>query len=141
MKLKRTFKIFLIALLSGVYFSGVFTWVLSNWLYNSTPLGDEPSPLRVVWLQGHSILSLFFMVVFGYLWHSHIRPAWMRGRKRKSGATLTSSLVFLMLTVPFLFYSANENFKSATVIAHTYVGLTVALLFAIHLRSSWKFRN
>jgi hypothetical protein len=115
-----------------MYFTGVFTWVLSHWFIVDVGFGPESSPLRILWLQTHSISSLWFLALFGYIFHSHVIPSWRRGRKRLTGATLTSVLIFLSLTVPGLFYITNDSIKNSVALIHTYVGLALAGVFLLH---------
>jgi hypothetical protein len=121
-----------LATLTAVYFTGVLTWVLANWFLTNSGFGPESSPLRVFWLQMHSISSLWFLALFGYIFHSHVIPSWRRGRKRLSGAILTSVLIFLSLTVPGLFYISNDALKNSVALIHTYVGLSLVLVFLLH---------
>lgn len=132
MKLSIRMKSILFPTLTAVYFTGVIVWFMGKWLLHDSGFGTEPSPFRTLWLQFHSIVSLWFMIMFGYLFHSHIRPAWRRGKKIKSGVTLTASVIFLIATVPFLFYAANENVKSSAAFAHTYIGLGTVFIFMVH---------
>jgi hypothetical protein len=115
-----------------MYFSGVITWVLTHWIKFNGGFGPEPTPLRTWWLDVHSIIGLFFMVLFGYLFHSHVRPSWRLRRRRRSGFVLTSGIVLLLLTVPALFYLSNEFAKSQIALFHTYLGLVMFLPFAVH---------
>ncbi len=135
MKIPRRFKVILLSSLALLYLTGLVTWVLSHWFQVNSGFGLEPSSLRQWWLQVHSIVGLWFMVVFGYLFHSHVQPAWRRGQKRKSGLALTSLLIVLILTVPALFYVANDGLKSSVAQFHTYAGLSLLLLVIAHLKS------
>lgn len=132
MKLPPGLKLILLMTLTGIYCSGATTWVLDNWFLVDSGLGPEPSPFHKWWMQIHATIGLSFLVLFGYLLHAHVRPAWRLGHRRVSGFFLTAGLVFLMMTVPFLFYWANEEFKDKVEFLHTYVGLSMIVPFAIH---------
>jgi FtsH-binding integral membrane protein len=132
MRILGRLKYILFATLLGMYLTGFFTWVMSHWLQVDGPLGLEPSPARLWWLQSHSVISLWFLILFGYLFHSHVEPSWRRGQKLKSGAALTGTFILLIVTVPGLFYLTNETLKSSVVWIHTYVGLSVLAVFLIH---------
>jgi hypothetical protein len=115
-----------------MYLTGVFTWVLSHWFLVNAGFGLESSPLRIFWLQVHSVASLWFLALFGYIFHAHVIPSWRRGRKRLSGMVLTLVLIFLSLTVPGLFYITNEGIKNSVALIHTYVGLSLVAVFLLH---------
>jgi hypothetical protein len=131
-KLPQQFRFIVLTSLAGLYFSGAITWILDNWFLVNNGLGPEPSPFHTWWREIHSIISLSFMVTFGYLLNSHVRPAWRTGRRLKSGFVLTAGIVMLLLTVPALFYLADESLKSKVVFFHTYFGLVMLLPFAVH---------
>lgn len=132
MKFSRGLKFIVLSTLGLLYLSGAVTWVMSNWFLHDEGFGPQVSPFRVWWLEIHSIIGLFFMVVFGYLLHSHVRPSWMRQRRVPSGVTLTAGIILLMVSVPFLFYLANEEWKAWVGWAHTYFGLVMAAPFIWH---------
>ena len=88
--------------------------------------------MRTYWLQLHSVIGLWFLALFGYLFHSHVRPAWRRRRKLKTGTSFTAVLIFLCATVPGIFYFSNEVLKNYTAAAHTYVGLFAIAFFLFH---------
>ena len=132
MKIPYRQKLTLLLSLSALYITGLLTWVLSHWFFERTNFGEEPSALRAFWLQMHGLAGLWFLVLFGFIFHSHLMPAWRRGRKRLTGSLLTAVLAFLSLTVPVLYYIANESIKNSTAIVHTYVGLAAVLVFLLH---------
>jgi hypothetical protein len=132
MKLPLRIKYILFITLSSVYLTGLLAWVFTHWFQVNLGLGPEPSFLRLWWLQIHSIISLWFLLLFGYLFHLHVQPAFRGKRKLKSGVALTGILILLILTVPALFYLSNESAKSWVAGIHTYVGFTVVGFFAVH---------
>lgn len=132
MKIPLRQKIILLLTLTALYATGVSVWVLSRWFLVVSAFGPESSPMRVFWLQMHSIVSLWFLALFGFIFHSHVMPAWRRGRKRLSGSFLTGVLIFLSLTVPGLFYITDDTLKNNVAAVHTYVGLAAILVFLLH---------
>lgn len=112
---------------TAVYLTGMVVWAL-----NPPSPGDLPDPGRVLWLQSHSVISLWFIGLFGYLMHAHVIVSWRRKQKRKSGATLTAVFLGLMLTVPPLFYATNELVRDAAAWIHTYLGIMTAAPFLLH---------
>src|SRR5689334_9871281 len=104
MKIPLRQKIILFSTLAALYLTGLLTWILSNWFFVVSSFGAEPTPMRVFWLQLHGVISLWFLAVFGFIFHAHVLPAWKRGRKRWTGSLLSGVLIFLCMTVPGLYY-------------------------------------
>jgi len=61
-KLTARFKLILLSTMLFMYMTGVITWVMTNWFLIDAGFGLESSPVRIFWLQMHSIVSLFFLV-------------------------------------------------------------------------------
>src|ERR1035437_8044871 len=99
MKLKRRFKYILLLTLSTMYVSGLITWIMTHWFLIDSGFGNEPSPFRLFWLQMHSVIGLWYLILFGYMFHAHVRPSWKKGRRIKTGVALTSVLIILCATV------------------------------------------
>ncbi len=135
MKIRKRFKYFLYLSLFTLYATGVVVWILETWFKADKGMGPEPSPFALPSLHIHSILGLWFLIVFGYLFHSHILPGLRRQQKLKSGWAVLLVCLILILTVPGLFYLTDESFKSLTSLIHVSVGLASILIFAIHLRT------
>ena len=80
MKLRPGFKLVLYVSLSLLYFSGAYVWARG--------MAPDASRLTVSLLHFHSIISLWFLILFGYLWHSHIQKGLKARKKMKSGISL-----------------------------------------------------
>ncbi len=132
MKLTLRLKWIVISTLLGLYVTGVAFWVMSHWFMVNIGFGPERSPIATLWLQLHSTVGLWFMVLFGYLFQAHVMPSWKKGKRLRSGTTLTAVSIFLIATVPGLFYISNETMKANVAWVHTYVGLATLVIFLIH---------
>lgn len=121
-----------------MYASGVVTWVLARWFQVDAGFGPQPREQRVWWLDGHSTISLWFLILFGAMYKPHVVRAWHAKRKLASGLSVVSPFIFLIATVPFLFYLRDEQAKSYVAIAHTYVGLALVIPFVVHLVTKRK---
>lgn len=124
MKLAQPFKSILLSTCFFVYISGFLVW----WLEYKTEVAD----LRTSSLHVHSIISLWFMIVFGYLYHSHIQRGLRSRRRLWSGVILTSIICALIFTVPFLFYLSSEEWRERIANIHTLIGLSVVAPFLAH---------
>jgi len=132
-KLFQPFKGFFLSCMSALYVTGVVVFILGQFWQVDRGFGLEPSPWKLTFLQMHSIVGLFFMFLFGYLWATHITPGWRRRKKRGTGAAMTGVCIVLFLTVPFIFYATHEDLKAVSVWIHTYLGLVALLPFLYHL--------
>jgi hypothetical protein len=132
MRFSKRFKVILYTTLLILYGTGVAVWVLNSWFTVDQGLGPEPLK-QVIWiLRSHSTFGLWFLILFGYLFNSHVRRGWRADRKIKSGIFLISPIIFLIVTVPLLFYLTDESLKERVVWIHTYLGLVMPAPFIIH---------
>jgi hypothetical protein len=138
MKFSKTFKLIFFTTVIGLYLTGLIVWILDRWGKVDHGFGPEPTAAQIWLLKSHSIVGLIFFVIFGYLIHSHIRPALWVERKIKSGFSILGPTVLLMLTVPGLFYLTDDNQKHMVALIHTYVGLAILLPFLVHLLTRVK---
>ena len=132
MKIHSNFKRTLMITFAALYLSGLVVWVLQTWFMADHGFGLE-KPAQTVWfLRGHSIVGLWFLIVFGYLFRSHIQPALRSRASRPSGYFLLALFAILILTVPGLFYLVNEGLRNSTAAVHTYCGVFILLPFVFH---------
>ncbi len=135
MKLFQPFKSILLAAMLILYVSGVAVFVYKEWLQVDLGMGPEPQGIQITALQAHSIVGLVFLMLFGYLWATHVLPGWRRRRRLKTGISMATMCIVLFVTVPFLFYASHEGLKASMVWIHTYLGLASLIPFAAHLYS------
>lgn len=138
MKLFQPFKAIFLISLALLYVTGLFVYVMSGWFRIDQGMGLEPHPLQLTSLHLHSILGLFFLVCFGYLWATQILPGWRRRQKRRTGGAMTAICILLIVTVPFLFYAMHEDIKTVAVWIHTYMGLLAVVPLIVHMTTHPK---
>ena len=141
MKLTKRFKTAFYPTLLGLYATGVGTWIYGKWFSIDRGYGLEANPTGITLLHVHSVIGLWFLLTFGYLWHCHIERAWKSRKKRTSGVMLLTPILLLFITVPGLFYLTDEKLKEFTSAVHTYVGLFVALPFFFHFLRAVQARK
>lgn len=118
-----------------LYLSGVGYMILDTFVKVKGEFGSEHHPLQAPLLHVHGIVGLVFLVVFGHLYATHIRPG-LRGRRRKrSGYFILIPLTLLALSVPALYYPASEELKNLVAGLHTYLGLAALIPFGLHFFS------
>jgi hypothetical protein len=135
MKLGRRFKAVLLWTSGVLYVTGLAAWLLATRFQIDEGYGLEPSPLKPLALHAHSVAGFLFLVLFGYLWHSHIEPGLKHQKKKRSGLTLIAALTVLFLTVPLLFYATGAAPRAWTAAVHTWLGAALLAPFLFHLRS------
>lgn len=117
---------------TALFLSGLIFYLLDRFFTVQGPFGPVASPARLWSLQIHSVISLWFLFLFGYIYASHIGPNLRFQRRRRSGLFFLIPMAILAVTVPGLFYLVNENAKQAVALVHTYVGLGLIIPFVIH---------
>ena len=135
MKIKLIFKITLYVTLFSLYLTGLLVWTGKTFFLADHGFGFEPPAATIWYLRFHSIISLWFLIIFGYLFRSHIQPGLKSTRKKISGISLITWIAILIITVPGIFYITDETLKNKVAWIHTYVGLTLIGLFFVHLFS------
>jgi len=121
MKIKRLFKLNLAVTFAALYATGFLYW----WLVSRHPRTPDTDPVAAgpFFLRSHAILGLWSLILFGYLYRSHIQPGLKTARRRLSGFTTLAACATLIITVPGLFYIVNEEQKASVAALHTYLGL------------------
>ena len=135
MKLAGRFRVVFISSILALYLSGVNIWVLQKFFTQDNGMGPE-NPAATIWvLRFHAVVSIAFLMAFGYFIRVHIIPG-LRGKDRKPGGMLNLGIIsFLILTMPFLLYAIDEKFKYWVSFLHTYVGLAFILPYLVHQRN------
>ena len=133
MKIPRPFKLILYATLFVLYAAGLVNWALHMWFPVDHGFGPEPSVAEISSLRVHALAGMWFLMVFGYLFHSHVFPALQGKRKLKTGYTLLFFIVVLSITTPALFYLSADSYREIAAWIHTYAGLLAAVPFFVHL--------
>jgi len=132
MKLPARFKWIFYSCVVMLYLSGVVFFLSDHFFQVKTEFGMTPPAAQIHILHIHSIVGLFFIFAFGYIYRVHVEPGLRGTRRRKSGISLLAVIAFLCLTVPFLFYATDESLRSSVAAIHTYIGLATVLPFLLH---------
>lgn len=132
MKLNKKLKRYIIIILSLMYSSGFSIWLLKNFFQVDQGMGLEPRSQQIWFLRFHGTLSFIVVMLLGYVLHAHIMPNWRLRHKVISGFALSSHFLLILLTLPFLLYSTNENLKTLFEQTHAYLGLFLIITFSVH---------
>ena len=132
MKFSKTFKRILFSTLVGLLLTGVVIWVLEFWFQIDHGMGPEPDPSRIWVLRAHAVIGLWFLMVFGAVFQSHILKGLRAKRKLLSGFCLLVPIGILIATVPLLYYVIDDELKNKVAWVHTYLGFAVTVPFFYH---------
>lgn len=135
MRISPRLKRILYISISLLYVTGVSYFIFSNWVRMPSDFGPTTHPSQIWQLRLHSIFGLWFLIFFGYFYARHVQHGLKGQVHLKSGLLLYGTILFLILTVPLLFYLTSEKLKVLAMQAHTYVGLALPFIIAIHVIS------
>ena len=132
MKFSQTFKRILFLTLVGLLLTGALVWMLDLWFQVDNGMGPEPLPSRIWILRAHAVIGLWFLMVFGAVFQTHILKGIRARKKLVSGFCLLIPIGILIITVPLLYYVIDDNIKGTVAQIHTYLGFAVTLPFFYH---------
>ena len=97
--------------------------------------GPEAHPAEVWVIRTHGALAFVAVALVGYMWALHVGPGWARGARRRSGGTITTVAMLLLVTGYFLYYG-DEQLRVWSSLAHSIAGVLAAGIFLAHRH--WK---
>ncbi|MBX7231362.1 MAG: hypothetical protein K1X29_04660 [Bdellovibrionales bacterium] len=74
-----------------IYGLGMATWILREFFSQDRGFGPEPLPQTTTVLHVHAVVGLWFLMLFGYLYHFHVQPSWKGGTYPAKRDSLSSS--------------------------------------------------
>jgi cytochrome bd-type quinol oxidase subunit 2 len=128
-RLKRSQRYFLYAVLALVFWSGV-AW--AYWNYLRSP-GDFQTNAKSWAMKIHGAAATAILVLIGMLLNGHVRFAWRARRNRANGSIFLSALAVLTITGYGLYYAGGESLRAWTSWIHLAVGLALPILLVIHI--------
>jgi hypothetical protein len=102
--------------------------------------GELPHPAEAWLLRGHGLIGFVGLFLFGVLAAAHVPQGWRLTRRhrwagqRNSGVVLCALAVLLSLSGYLLYYFAPEGVRAVLGWTHTAIGVTMAVLVALHRR-------
>lgn len=88
--------------------------------------------LRLSAVVVHVLLGWLLLMLFGALWHSHIRAGWRKKLNYRSGLVMSLSLITLALTGVGLYYLSSESAQLFASLLHTLLGIMLFAGFVWH---------
>lgn len=104
----------------------------------STPQLDLPHALEATLMRAHGAAMLVFLLAIGALSPVHVPRGWREHRNRRTGVSLLLNAGLLTASGYALYYFTSEASRTAVGLAHTAMGLVLALVFALHWRGRYS---
>ena len=120
---------------TAVWATGALWVIFHYFMKTEGEFGFQNHPLESVWLMLHGLTAAASLWLFGLLWGVHVETGWAVRWRRRSGGTLTGTLIFLAVSGYALYYIGNEEILDWTQIAHWGVGIAALAIFFIHYLS------
>jgi hypothetical protein len=124
----------LVSLLALSFITGIGLWYVHE--QREAASGTIP-PWTNACRMLHGIVNPAICVVFGFLWFNHIRGGWKMRVNRKSGGTLTASVILLIASGVGLYYGDETGHFWFTV--HLIPGLLIAFVLPAHWFAARKW--
>lgn len=132
-KIPKKYKIILYTLLLISLISGSTFFIMFNWIEVEGDFGPQKHPWQYFFLQLHGAAAFLMMISFGFLLGTHVPAGWKTKKLRKTGITLVSSIIYLIISAYFLYYIAQEDFRKYLGWSHAIVGISLPFQIAFHL--------
>jgi hypothetical protein len=121
------------AILAATWLTGAAWLLLHYFLWRQGELGLGPHPFEPWSLKLHGASAFAALWLAGFLWSSHIVPAWTRMRRPASGVTLAALLAALIVSGYLLYYLGDESWRARVALVHWIVGLALPLSVVAHV--------
>ena len=122
-----TWLVFLVAWLSGAL------WLVFHYfLQRQGEFALEPHPLEHWWLRLHGLCAFLLLTIGGVLWAMHVRHAWRRPVRRRSGIAIVIASCALAASGYLIYYADEGIAHDAIGIAHWIVGLGLIAPMLVH---------
>jgi len=121
------------AILAATWLTGAVWLLLHHFMRRQGELGIVPHPLEPWTLKLHGASAFAALWLAGFLWSSHIIPAWRRMRRPASGITLAVLFAGLIVSGYLLYYVGDESWRARVALAHWLVGLALPLSLIAHV--------
>jgi hypothetical protein len=135
MKLKGRIKPIFYAFFATLYVTGSTWWFLDKFVRVHTDLGEDHHPAQVTIFRIHGFTAYLFLILFGYLVHSHVRPGLMNKQKKsfKSGWGMIIATSLMILTSSTDLFAAEGAVRDFLVSSHRYLGVGFPVFLIAHL--------
>ncbi|MGE0640837.1 MAG: hypothetical protein AB7G12_17105 [Thermoanaerobaculia bacterium] len=133
MKISRSGRGWLYALVAALFASGLLWWILDRWFPVAGEFGAEKHPAEPWLLRLHGLAAMLFLVLVGTLLPRHVRGGWRARLNRRSGAVHLAWNGLLAVTGYALYYAGSERLRGAASSLHLGLGLLLPLVLGVHV--------
>ena len=141
MRFTSSVRWFFYSILSLMFVSGTTWWWFENFVRVQTALGEDHHPFQNNFIRIHGSLAFFFLILLGYLIHSHLRPGLNQKRSRYSGFVVVAWVSVLVLTAIYQLYGPEGSVRDFLTGAHRWVGVMLPLILITHVIRGRKRRR
>lgn len=132
--LKRSQELAIYWVSSCLFASGVVWLIYFYFVRVVDQFGFEnPHPLQGYFLIGHAVFALPSVWIFGLLWLIHVKPGWRARKKRWSGGTIWSLVLWMILSGYSLYYIGDDEIRGWLSLSHWVAGLPALVVFLVHI--------
>jgi hypothetical protein len=135
MKIKGSVRPLFYTFFSVLYLTGGSFWIFDKFIRITTPLGEDHHPAQAIIFRIHGVVAYLFLILFGYLIHSHIRPGLLNKQKKsfKSGWGMIVATSLLIVTSATNLFGPDSSIRDFLVSSHRYLGVAFPLFLGAHL--------
>ena len=140
MRLSARIEILIYLVTSILFISGI-VWIYAHYVAPSTSqFQDVISPLEPWSLKVHGGAAMAFLMLFGFLFASHIKRAWDAKRNRRSGGSLVAASSLLIVTGYGLYYCGGEGNRLTIRWIHLIIGVALPVFLVVHVIRGKRLR-
>ncbi len=114
-------------------------WLLLHYRNGiDTPQVSLPQYWEASLMRLHGLAMLVFLLAVGALSAVHIPRGWRERHNHRSGLSLLTSAALLTGSGYALYYYTSETSRTLVGLAHTAIGVVLAISFALHWRGRYS---
>ena len=137
-KIKKPYRYFFYTVLLLSLVTGTTFWLLQHYGMQEGDFGPESHFLQYPTLQLHGFSAFLMLMSLGAIFASHIPKNWHYNRGKKSGSTISSFIIFSVLSAYSLYYLVGEDWHTFLVNSHAIIGLLLPLILFFHIKFARK---
>lgn len=137
MKFNKAEKKVLLTLATTTYFSGLFLFILNQWIRVDSAIGKQHHPAEYWARIFHFIFTYGIVLVVGYLIKGHVIPGLKSKHKKRirSGVLILILFFALVGTALGAMYAGDLERSTLVGLIHAMIGLSCPFVVLLHLYS------
>lgn len=139
--ISKSYRYFFYVVLGVSLVTGSGFWLIRRFGFVEGDFGPESHFLQYPLLQAHGFSAFLMMMVLGAIFASHIPKTWSSKRSRISGISITSSVVFSVVSAYSLYYLVGEDWHEWLGNSHAIIGLLLPIILLVHIKMARATRR